>query len=208
MSQISLFRKTAGLLAVASLGFLPLNALAQGAAKADIETPTFDDLPSPQINSGSKEKSFRPKDWLEVEAKLKLQLKPTPHSKSIDQITVKWYVAVQNPDGKGFFLITKDINHINVPLEEDVYVSAYLSPSTIRRLTGQDKAGKRSVDRVGIEVMYNGVKIAEASTKDKPGWWNAPSLARTDKFPLLSKNETPFAALWWDRYAEIQEERR
>jgi len=25
--------------------------------------------------------------------------------------------------------------------------------------------------------------------------------------PLLNKNETPFRAMWWDRYAEISEQR-
>ena len=48
--------------------------------------------------------------------------------------------------------------------------------------------------------------MGEASTKGElAGWINAPSLSRTEKFPLLDKNQTPFRALWWDRYAEIQE---
>ena len=30
----------------------------------------------------------------------------------------------------------------------------------------------------------------------------------TDLVPLLNKAETPFAPMWWDRYAEVSAERR
>ena len=31
-------------------------------------------------------------------------------------------------------------------------------------------------------------------------------MQRTNKYPLLDKNETPFKFLWWDRYLEIESE--
>ena len=34
------------------------------------------------------------------------------------------------------------------------------------------------------------------------------STASFDKVPLLNKAETPFAPMWWDRYAEVSAERR
>jgi hypothetical protein len=194
------------LLAAVLLAATPSQLQAQGAAKATIDKPDFDDLPSPD-NSPGKSKSFKPKDWLEVEAKVKIDVRPEPKVPFIDRVTVKWYVAVENPESRGFLLLTKDVNHVNVPTDEDVYVSCYLSPSTIKRLTGKDRAGKSSVDRVGIEILWNGVKVGEASTKGDEGWWNSPSLSRTDKYPLLNKNETPFKIFWWDRYAEIEETR-
>jgi hypothetical protein len=42
---------------------------------------------------------------------------------------------------------------------------------------------------------------------DKKPFWTLASdnLSRTDKVPLLNKNETPFKFLWYDRYAEIEE---
>ena len=156
---------------------------------------------------GAGRKSFKPKHWLEVEAKVKVDVRPEPKVPFIDRVTVKWYIAVENPEGRGFLLLTKDVNHVNVPTDEDFYVSCYLSPSTIKRLTGKDRAGKSSVDTVGLEVLWNGVKIGEATSKRDEGWWNAASLSRTDKYPLLNKNETPFKMFWWDRYAEIEETR-
>lgn len=204
------FRRLAGPLA-ASFVLVAVTAPlhAQGQAKASIEKPSFDSLQSPDINiSNVRGKRFSPKDWLEIEAKVKVEVAPKPESGFVDQMTVKWYVAVKNPEGgRNFLLLTTDVNHVNVPIDEDVYVSVYLSPSTIKRLTGSERVSKGSVDRVGIEILRGGVKIGEVSSKDKPGWWNSPSLSRSDKYPLLDKNQTPFRILWWDRYAEIQETR-
>ena len=205
MLPIDRLAGTAAVLSLLAAAALPVHA--QGQARATIEKPSFDNLQSPDI-SVSKGKRFSPKDWLEIEAKVKVDVAPAPQSGFVDEMTVKWYVAVKNPEGgRNFLLLTKDVNHINVPVGEDIYVSVYLSPSTIKRLTGSERAGKSSVDRVGLEILRSGVKIGETSSKDKPGWWNAPSLSRNDRFPLLDKNQTPFNALWWDRYAEIQETR-
>lgn len=202
-------RKTLVLgLALTGVALFPGLALSQG--KAEVEAPTFDSIPSPEFNIG-KNKSFKPKDWLEIESKIKLPPQTAEQKEVgfIDQVVVKWYIAIKNREGRGVWLLSKEITHINVPIDEDIYSCVYLSPSTLKRVTGSDRAGKMSVERVGVEVSINGNKVGEQSTKDKPGWWNAtsPSISRTDKFPLLNKNETPFRALWWDRYAEIEEKR-
>jgi hypothetical protein len=206
MKTIPLFPRIGSLGIVAAL-VLALPAALSAQEKAEVEKPTFDDLPSPEFNVG-KSKSFKPKDWLEVEAKVRLPKGQGSDELFAEQMSVKWYVAVKNPDGKGVYLLTKDINFMNVPRDEDVYVSVYLSPNTIKRLTGTDRAGKQAVERVGLEVLVNGVKVGDASSQQElTRWVNAPSLARTEKFQLLDKNETPFRALWYDRYAEIQERR-
>lgn len=175
------------------------------AAKVVGEKPVFDDLPSPEF-SGGKQKSFKPKDWLEIEAKLKISLSPEPKSKTCEKLTVKWYIAVKNPEKSGtFLLLTKDIEHVNAPLEEDIFCSVYLSPASIKRLTGSDKGGKNTVEYVGYEVLVNGEKVVAETNKGKVGWWNAASdkISRSDSVPLLNKSETPFSTMWWDRYAEV-----
>lgn len=180
------------------------------------DKPSFDDLPSPEF-SGGKNKSFKPKDWLEIEAKLKVSLSPEPRSKTCDKITVKWYVAVKNPDKVGtMLLLTKTIEHVNVPLDQDIYCSVYLSPASIKRITGLDKGAKHSVEYVGYEVLINGEKMASDTNKGSAGeggkvaWWNAQSdkISRSEAVPLLNKTETPFSTMWWDRYAEVSVERR
>jgi hypothetical protein len=179
-------------------------------ARAVSDKPVFDDLPSPQVGSANN-KAFKPKDWLEFETKLNIQLSPEPASKTCDRLIVKWYIAMKNTEKSGtFLLLTREIEHVNIPTNEDVYFSVYLSPSSIKRLTGMDRGGKSSVEYVGYEVLFNGEKIAQDTTKGQPGWWNTASekISRSEKVALLSKNDTPFSAMWWDRYAEVSQERR
>lgn len=201
----ALLRKTLSFTASAIIAGLSMGSAYGQAAKVVGEKPTFDDLPSPEF-SGGKQKSFKPKDWLEIEAKLKISLSPEPKSKTCEKLTVKWYIAVKNPEKSGtFLLLTKDIEHVNAPLEEDIYCSVYVSPASIKRLTGSDKGGKNAVEYVGYEVLVNGEKVVAETNKGKVGWWNAASdkISRGDSVPLLNKSETPFSTMWWDRYAEV-----
>lgn len=180
------------------------------AVKVEAEAPEFDDIPSPQF-AGVKNKSFKPLNWLEIEVKLTVAMSPEPASKTLDRLMVKWYVAVKNENKPGtFLLLTKDIEHVNVPLADQVYCSLYLSPASLRRITGTDRGGKGAVEYVGFEVLVNGSKVAEGTSKGKPGWWSTPSpkISRSDAVPLLGKSDTPFRDMWWDRYPETSVDRR
>jgi hypothetical protein len=194
----------------AAIGVLSHSAANAQSYKVEPGKPVFDDLQSPEF-SGGKQKGFKPKDWLEIEASIKVQMAPAPPSQTAERILVKWYVAVEHPEKKGaYLLLTKDITHVNVPLNEETFTSVYLSPSSVKRLTGSDRGGKKAVFLVGYEVLVNGEKVAEESNKEKPGWWNKASdkISRSDTVPLLDKSQTAFANMWWDRYAEILVEPR
>lgn len=205
-----LLRKSLSVTASAVIAALSVASAYGQTSKVVGDKPKFDDLPSPEF-SGGKQKSFKPKDWLEIEAGLKVSLSPEPKSKTCDKLTVKWYIAVKNPEKSGtFLLLTKDIDYVSVALEEEIFVSVYLSPGSVKALTGADKGGKQAVEYVGYEVLVNGTKVAEETSKGKVGWWNlaSKSISRSDSPPLLSKAETPFSNMWWDRYAEVAAERR
>ncbi len=205
-----LIRKSLSVTASAFVAALMIGSAHGQAAKVEGQKPQFDDLPSPEF-SGGKQKSFSPNDWLEIEAALKVSLSPEPKSKTCEKLTVKWFIAVKNPEKAGtFLLLTKDIDYVNVPLNEEVYCSVYLSPGSVRAITGSAKGGKKAVEFVGYEVLVNGTKVAEETDKGKVGWWNTAStkISRSDSPPLLSKAETPFSNHWWDRYAEVAAERR
>ena len=197
-------------ISIATFAILTASSASAQSASVIADKPAFDDLQSPEF-SGGKQKGFKPKDWLEIETKVKVSLSPEPKSKTCDRLTVKWFIAVKNPDKAGtMLLLTRDIEHVNIPLGEDVYCSVYLSPASIKRLTGFDRAGKNSVEAVGYEILVNGVKVAAETTKFKVNWWNMPSdkISRSDAVPLLTKAETPFNNMWWDRYAEVSNESR
>lgn len=177
--------------------------------KVTADKPTFEDLLSPEFSgTGGKQKGFHPKNWLEIEAKLKVATRPEPKSKTCDKVTIKWYVAVKNTDKPGTMLLfTKDVDYVNIPLGEEVYYSIYLSPASIKRITGFDRAAKSSVEGVGYEVFINGEKVTAETSNWKVDWWSAPSdkISRSEAVPLLIKPQTPFANMWWDRYAEVSE---
>ncbi|KAB2639911.1 MAG: hypothetical protein DVB26_06410 [Verrucomicrobia bacterium] len=192
-----------------AIAFLsPCAAYGAGAYKVDVtEKPKSEDVVSPEF-SGVKGKPFKGKDWLEMEARIKVDMAPEPKNKTCDSLSVKWYVAVENPGKPGTFLkLTKEIEYVNVPLKEDVYCSVYISPASIRRLTGFERSGKRAVKLIGFEVLIDGKIMASSTDKaGKENWWTAASsaIAESTAVPLLNKMETPFAGLWWDRYAEIK----
>ena len=207
-----LLRNTISIAAIATLAGLPLGTALGQNTKLNADKPTFEDLQSPQYTGPGKQKNFKPKDWLEVEAKINIAGGAASKGKVCEKLTVKWYVAVKNPEKVGhYMLLSKDVEHMNIPYDEDVWVSVYLSPVSIKRLTGSDRPGKNSVESVGYEVLVNGVKVAEeaSSGRLKVGWWNAGSdkISKNDTVPLLNKAETPFRAMWWDRYAEVNESR-
>jgi hypothetical protein len=179
--------------------------------KADVGKIAVDAQPSPTVSSGGKEKSFKPKDWLEAEVELKIPAQNAEQKQTgfVDEITVKWYIAIRNPEGKGTIKLAKDITHVNVPVDEAVFVSVYVSPNTLKRLTGSPRFDKGKLEAIAVEVLIGGTKVGEGNSTNKDKWWNAPTLSdMSSKFPLLSKNETPFKTFWWDRYADIKEERR
>ena len=205
-----LLRKSISITASAVIAALSVGSAHGQTAKVAAEKTQFDDILSPEF-AGGKNKAFKPKNWLEIEAKIKVSLSPEPVSKTCEKLTIKWYVAVKNPEKSGtMLLLTRDVQHVNLPLNEDIYCSIYLSPASILRLTGSSVGGKGVVEYVGYEVLINGEKVAQETNKGQPGWWNAASnkISRSESVPLLNKTETPFSSMWWDRYAEVSAERR
>jgi hypothetical protein len=183
--------------------------------KVEVEKPEVVTLQSPQLGQQSaKNKKFTGKDWMEIEVKFKVEVPPKEKKtlKLLDKVTVKCYVAAKNPDGgKGFVLLEREVTHVNVPVDEEIYASIYLSPNSVKRMTGGDRVNERDIKEIGGEIRVNGQEAFKNSgffSKDTQGkWWTSGQLSRYDKIPLLNKNETPFKILWYDRYAEIEPDR-
>jgi hypothetical protein len=207
-SKLKMLFSTAALLALSMVA--PLHAQA---GKVEASDPKFDSLLSPEVGGNTGSKSWKPKDWLEAEVKFKVEMPKSYKQKFVDSVTVKWYVAIKNPAGSGYVLIEKEVEHVNVPVGEDVHSSVYLSPSAIMRISGSDRASKGVVSHIGGEISVNGTSLQDNkdryfTSKGKIGWWTSGKLSRYDRIPLLNKDETPFKFLWWDRYAEIKPARR
>lgn len=168
--------------------------------------PKFNELQSPNINVSGASKSYRPKDWLEIEVELAVSSwKPKLVDEYVDSIAVKWWVVVKGQDRKNY-LIEKTVEHVNIPEDESVFTSVYLSPNTLRRITGKNKVSKSDIEAIGGEIQLGGEMLGFFTHGKPKGWWRQKldSVERTRKFPLLNKDETPFKFLWYDRYAEIR----
>ena len=168
----------------------------------------FDDLQSPDVAIG-KNKKFRPKDWLEIEVTAKLDHVPLANKAEEfhDSVSVNWNIILKGQDRKTYW-VKKTVEHVNVPADEDIVFSVYLSPNTLKRITGKDGGGKSDLEAVGGDINVNGVRAGFFKAgKFKAGWWTAEapeSVTVTQKYPLMSKDQTPFKLFWYDRYAEIK----
>ena len=174
-------------------------------ARFDVGDPSFEELQSPVISEGNG-KRFAPKDWLEIEVEVKVgRLKEEPKDGYLDEFKVNWHVVVKGQDRKNYW-IKKTVTHVNLSREDSVFVSIYLSPNTLRRITGKDRASKSDLEAIGGEIEYRGKMVGSFSHGEKDGWWTKTlkSVEVTQKFPLLNKTQTPFAPLWYDRYAEVK----
>jgi hypothetical protein len=177
-ASVAKFRKLSFLALIALFGSITLQTASAQESRAVADKPTFDDLDSPQF-SGGKQKAFTPKSWLEIETKVKLSMRPEPKSKTCDRMTVKWYVAVKNPERPGtMLLLTRDIEHVNVPLEEDVYCSVYLSPAAIKSLTGVDR-----FQQEGVQYSPNYLQFEPADGFLGTAGQNNVSSLQTNRIP-------------------------
>lgn len=174
--------------------------------KVSIKLEKVEALDSPTVSTGTVEKRFKPKKWAYIEAEMKVQAVPVPKTGYLDNMTVTFYATAKSPEGpKGYLLMKKEIRYVNIPVNEKVYVCAFMSPSSVKRLTGSDVINPSSFERVGVEVSYNGKVVAMDPGSGRVAWWNSSSslIVPTNSYPLLNKDETPFSIFWYDRYPEI-----
>ncbi len=193
---------------VSALVFAPQLGFAEHPStqvKASIKLERLQGVLSPELNPGTTSRQFKPKQWMFLEAKLSLQAAPVPPTGYIDNLIVRFHVAAKNPEGKNSLMMSKEIKYVNIPVGQETYVCVFMSPSSIRRLTGTETIGSTTFTLYGVEVLYKDKIVAFDTNKGKPGWWAkpTPALVPTQSYPLLNKNETPFAMFWYDRYPEI-----
>ncbi len=176
-------------------------------------------LLSPDVQIKGVNKNYKPEKWLEMEVEnfdftvndaARKALNLSPNDQFLGPVVVSFYVHVKDPNPqngkKTLLLLQKDITYIDVPINKATCFNVLISPATITRLTGG--TGNLKFERMGYEVKYNGDIIYRQVGKGKNDWWNveSPSVAKdvSKTYPLLNKNETPFAMLWWDRYPTIK----
>lgn len=164
----------------------------------DVKNPSVDTQPTPDFQAaGVKSKSWKPRDWLEIEAEFEAK-GVLPRNAVIPKLLFRYYAAIRGP--KGPKVLKGETTHINVEDGEKYYTAAYVSPSNLGKITGDFRRFQTSaIEGVGIEVLYNGVLVGGVSTAGGKFWEQLPPEAG-----VVGKADSPFALLWIDRYADVE----
>ncbi len=194
--------------------FIP-TAFAQGndpktKVKVTLDKLYHDNRLSPQLKTGDDPKNWvKEKEWVHFEIPFRVDASPAPKSGYIDSLIFRFYIAVINPDkAKQYLKLTKEIKYVNIPVGEKIYGTVFLSPSSVKRITGSNGGRGSWIKYSAVTVEHNGKIVAvQSSEHGKMEKWyeiTSPSIVDTDNYPLLTKEETPFAPFWYDRYPEVQ----
>lgn len=146
---------------------------------------------TPQFQlQGGETKRYEVKKWLEFE----VNYDTAPEV--IDELTFKFIALVEKK------LLEGDVTYGDISKGKDHYAVMYISPKSLERLTGGKPFTPASLENVWVEISRQGQVLAKESLK--PGAQpNVPRLAGM----VLPKDQTPFAALYYDRYEAIKRSR-
>ena len=127
--------------------------------------------------------------WLEVEVEFNAAPEWT------DELTLKYYILF---NGR---LLTGDVTHVNISggLNRSVM---YALPVALARFAGNRPLLPNIFQNIAVQIVQGGAVKAELTLTRAPAQWFA-ALPPITGF-VLNKNETPFAPLYWDRYAQIK----
>jgi len=128
--------------------------------------------------------------WLEVEVEFVAALEFT------NDLTLKYFILVNDT------LLTGAVTHCGVTAGRENRSVMYVSPRVLERITGKRTMATGAVQNIAVQIVQEGVVKDELSlVRAQPQWHAAmPRVAGL----VLNKNETPFAPLYWDRYAQIK----
>ncbi|MES2709290.1 MAG: Amuc_1102 family pilus-like protein [Verrucomicrobiota bacterium] len=171
------------------------------------KTPDF------ALKGGTTDKRVRPKEWIEIEPEFKTG-RPAGAKKAevIPELTFKYYVYLNSTVKENARILTGEVIHVNVPIDELNHSVMYISPSTVLRVTGKPEGNPQLVSAYAVEVTSAGNVVgffskAGGATSTNPAdkkWWDLPSAPTKDEGGLLNKVQSPFAPLWADYYADVK----
>ena len=160
-------------------------ALKLGKIKVEaVKTPEF------SLKSGGDKKT-RSGDWIEIELEFDTK------AEEIDELTLEYTVQVQGE--KEVKLLDGLVTHIDIPKGREHFSVMYISPRSLEKLTGGKPVNAGIVQNVWVIAKRKGQQLDQLAVKNVA----IPALPHTPGV-LLSKPETPFAPLYFDRYEAIK----
>lgn len=185
MRSFILSAVTAIALASNSGGQVPVgpNSIKMGKVQpAVVKTPEF------QLSSGPQKRTGKSRDWLEIEVDFDTTAELIP------ELTFKYTILIEKK------LLDGEVTHVSIAKGKEHYSVVYVSPSVLERLTGGKALTAGSIENVWVEVSSQGQKLAPIISHRPGAVPNAPHLTGM----VLTKDQTPFAPLFYDRYEAIK----
>ena len=167
------------------------------------ETPRF------QIN-GPKSKKVDPRNWIEIEVEIEV-VKTLDPAEFISELEAHWYAVIKDKFAKEeprkLVRLHGSARFKNVRLaEKKFFLSAYIDPDTVERLTGEDRLSEKDIE--GFAVIISGPEVIDgeayaadlelATAEEKSLWWKKWD-KRTIDGAIIPKSKTPFSQIWTDR---------
>jgi hypothetical protein len=183
--------KTISLLAVAI--FLPLVAFAQAPAAGDflITKISKNLISTPQFAfTGAEQHALNNNRWLEVETEF------TAGPDFTDELTFKYYILFNGN------LLTGEVTHVNILSGRGKRSVMYVAPNALAHFSGNRPITPNACQNVAVQIMQQGSVKSETSLARAQAQWYA-ALPQVSGF-VFNKDQTPFAALYWDRYEQIK----
>ena len=129
--------------------------------------------------------------WLEVEVEFSATA-PTP------EVAFHFDFAI---NGK---LLTGDQTVQDVQPGQSLFTSVYVAPRTLTTLLKGQPVTVNTVQNARVQILRPGVAAPLAVKFQKEGGGNFFAQAQQIPGFVLSKSQTPFANLWWDRYETVK----
>ena len=127
-----------------------------------------------------------------------------------DEVTVEWAVMIMpranNRTGKPI-LMRRTIVYVDVDdSRREHCADIYLRPGFLKRYCGATQLGRRDL-KTFVRIKMNGQTVDSLSSDpaDKTRWWEQePPRVDIQENELLSRDETPYAAIDYDRYEQVK----
>lgn len=149
-----------------------------------ISSPNYSFTGAEQFQTNQRDR------WLEVEVEFAALAPFTPEA------TFKYHILV------GGKLLTGEVTHVNIAAGKELRSVMYVPPRALDYVLNDRPLSIASVANVAVQVVVQGTVQDDLSLQRARAQWYAGMQALPNL--VLNKNETPFAPLYWDRYAQIK----
>ena len=162
---------------------------------------------TPQFQvSGPRDKATRPRYWIEIEAEIEVET--TDPSGFIPELKAQWFAVIRDKHSKKPVRLLGQATFKNVrTADKKIFVSAYIEPDTLERLTGSSRPNENDIEGYALSISGAGIVtegrygegLTKATAEEGAKWWIDWKNQNLDGL-IIPKSQTPFAALWTDRY--------